>query len=339
MKKLVIYFLFSILFIINCKKDKTIISSKDDSIALSEIVYVSDIDGNSNIYTMDIDGNNKRQLTQNPDSEYRLKFSPDGNSLAYYSKISAQLELWIMHKDNQNKKKLIDISDNYNWSPKFSINGQKLLLLSNDGQSLQIINIDGTNHVTIDVSMMIPYRIRSFVFSPDGSKILFSSDKYNSGNYDICIMDINTTQIENLNLSIDTNNEIGPRYSPDGNSLVYFSEGSNYNIWSFDLSTQTQTKLTPDTTNSPFDPRYTPDGSKIVFTCEGHMGAKNNSMKILGNPSLFIMNTDGSELIQLSETGGTYSAEVIFSDSDNILYYKRDLDIYSVDLTRSFRKK
>lgn len=339
MKKVTICFTFVVLFFISCKKDKNVISNLSTNYTLSDIVYVSDNEEDWNIYTMDIDGKNKRQLTENPGLDFCPKFSPDGKSIVYHSDVNGQGGIWIMQNDKNNKRKLFEISITYSRYFDFTPDGKKILHLSNDGQVLNIINIDGTNHFTVNIRMLLPYRINPYVFSPDGSKIIFSSDQFNPGNFDICLLDLYNNQNERLVLPIDCEYEIGPRFSPDGNSIVYFSEGSNYNIFSYEMLTQYQKKLTPDTSFRPFDPIYTPDGSKIIFTADAGLNIKNKRMDPLEHLSLFIMNTDGSEILQLSEAGGTYSAEVVFSDNENVLFYKRGLEIFRVSLNYLFQEK
>jgi Tol biopolymer transport system component len=84
---------------------------------------------------------------------------------------------------------------------------------------------------------------------------------------------------------------------------------------------------------------FIPDGSKIIFTAEGILKANKNILKPCGNPSLFIMNVDGSNLIQLSESGAVYSAAVVFSDLDDQLYYLNNTDIYRVNLSTLYQEK
>jgi Tol biopolymer transport system component len=339
MKKALFYMMLSILLLVNCRKDKSVISPEINASTLSKIVYVSDSEGDMNIYTMDNDGSSKKRLTQNQDKDYRPQFSPDGKRIAYFSISGGQGGIWIMNLDGSDNKKLFDMPDIYSRFPEFTPDGEKVIHFSNDNQLFNIVNIDGTDHFTINVAIFTSNFLGPFDFSPDGSKIIFSSDWFNPGNYDLCILDLNSTHIEKLNLPIDSAYDLGPRFSPDGNYVVYFSEGKNYNIYSFDLSTNNHEKLTPDSIYYPFDPIFIPDGSKIIFTAEGLSTVNKNTEKPLGNPTLFIMNSDGSNLQQLSESGGAYSAAVVFSDLDDHLYYLRNTDIYSVDLSILYQEK
>ncbi len=121
-------------------------------------------------------------------------------------------------------------------------------------------------------------------FSPDGSKIVFSSTPSAAGKYpQIYIMDADGSSITRLGNPSATN--ITPVFSPDGRKIVFASEyQENYQIYIINTDGSNPTRLTnPPWVN--FFPSYSPDGRKIAFVSNSD-----------GLFQIYIMNADGSTL-------------------------------------------
>jgi len=132
-------------------------------------------------------------------------------------------------------------------------------------------------------------------FSPDGSKITFSSDR--DGNTKIFVMNADGTNATPL-----TNNALGdgaPRYSPDGSKIVFVSRrDDNGEIYIMNADGTGQTNLTNNSAEDTL-PSFSPDGSKITFTSERD-----------GNAEIYVMNADGTSQTRLTNNSApdTYSA-------------------------------
>jgi Tol biopolymer transport system component len=73
-------------------------------------------------------------------------------------------------------------------------------------------------------------------FSPDGSRIAFSSTR--SGNWDIYVMDRDGTNV--VQITSGSGHELHPSFSPDGTRLVYSSvggQGGQWELWTANLGT------------------------------------------------------------------------------------------------------
>ncbi len=66
---------------------------------------------------------------------------------------------------------------------------------------------------------------------------------------------------------------LGPRLSPDGRRIAFFTGGSRNDIWLYDISRDTLTRLTVQGDNSW--PSWTPDGARVTFSSSSTGGPPN----------------------------------------------------------------
>lgn len=152
-------------------------------------------------------------------------------------------------------------------------------------------------------------------WSPDGSKIAFSSDRDSepqrenkTGKLDIYVMNADGSNSIRL-----TNNEFDnsfPNWSADGSQIAFTSErDDNRDIYLMNADGSNQTRLT---TSKERDwlPRWAPAGSKIAFSSNRD-----------GNNEIYVMNTDGSGQINITNNkandwGASWapdSSQIVFS--------------------------
>jgi Tol biopolymer transport system component len=103
------------------------------------------------------------------------------------------------------------------------------------------------------------------VWSPDGTKIAFVSDRTDS-NFDIWVMDAdggNPTR-----LTDDAGLDGSPTWSPDGTKIAFASNrDGDGDIWVMNADGSAETNLS-NTTVGEGDPTWSPDGTKIAY---GHV--------------------------------------------------------------------
>lgn len=124
-------------------------------------------------------------------------------------------------------------------------------------------------------------------FSPDGSKILYTSAK--SGNEEIWVMNsdgTNKTQLTHNNAVVN----FRPRFSPSADRISFFSsmwaKGSDsLQIYTMD---PTGTNLdTVTTSGNNFDPAWSPDGTEIIYAKRGGTTSRPRSyIHIIGRNGL-----------------------------------------------------
>jgi serine/threonine-protein kinase len=124
-------------------------------------------------------------------------------------------------------------------------------------------------------------------------------------------------------LSAPPHNYVMPRVSPDGQRVVAGIEEADGQIWVYDLSRDTLTRLTFEGTNN-IDPLWTPDGKRIVF--------KGNKNRLFWQPA------DGSgppEELTKSELGPN-SVPGSFSPDGQVLAFMGNNpsdDLYTLPLS------
>ncbi len=159
-------------------------------------------------------------------------------------------------------------------------------------------------------------------WSPDGSKIVFSSNV--EDNYEIYVIDIATGRSSVLT----SNNwdDMYPVWSPDGSQIAFTSNrDSNWDVYVMDVGGKGVTRLTTAATYEG-NPTWSPDGSQIAF-----VSGRDSARDIL------VMNADGSNVQPL--TTGSTSAD--FSptwspDGDQIAFVSNrsgNPDIFVVDVS------
>ncbi|MCB0043756.1 MAG: PD40 domain-containing protein, partial [Caldilinea sp.] len=129
-------------------------------------------------------------------------------------------------------------------------------------------------------------------WSPDGSTIVFSSDRDDPTNAQLYLMDADGSNQRPL-MPFTPADYLGARWSPDGEWILFHSnlevDGVPwFNIYKVRKDGSELTDLTGSVDNS-FRPDWSPDGQRIVFTSERD-----------GNREIYVMNADGSNPVRLT---------------------------------------
>jgi len=145
------------------------------------------------IYVRDLHTGIETRLTNNAFREMTPVVSPDGSSIAYVKAEYAgdccnPVNIWIMNADGGNQHYVFGSPSCYEWVSDWGINN-KILFSKQFSYGSQpevcYINPDGSGFVRLTNNN---YYEHPACFSPDGTKILFTSTR--SGHYDLWIMDL-----------------------------------------------------------------------------------------------------------------------------------------------------
>lgn len=227
----------------------------------SRILFVSDRDGTHHeIYVMKSDGSDTKRLTNTAGESSHPKWSPDGKRIIFNSaratpdlkaEWSRQVhEIFTMNADGSDVRQVSNLKTVSTY-PSFSPDGRKIvfrsvtqtpgmnwsLTLAARNSEIFVMNADGTNPINITNSAAYD---GWGAWSPDGTKILFSSNRTGPAN----IGQLFTVNPDGTNLTQITfgpGSFVQPSWSPDGKKIYahqHWETEEFGNLVQFELATR-----------------------------------------------------------------------------------------------------
>lgn len=187
----------------------------------------------TSFHSVNSDGTNIQDLFSSNIRDF--SFSPDFKKILY-TKGGINLipaEIFIADFDGSSISKSVKLQNGF--SPVWSPDGTRIAFMNRNAGNLPfqiyVINTDGSNFIALTTATN-RHRSDNSMFpswSPDGSKIIFSSNR-EDGIWKIYIMNSDGSNIEKLN---DDGNY--PSFSPDGKKVIFTSgNGSRIYIMNID---------------------------------------------------------------------------------------------------------
>jgi len=184
------------------------------------------------LFVADADGRNLRQLTYLNRATSGPCWSPDGDKIIFTSEFeSSHAEVYVINIDGSGLCRLTD-SEFTKAYPVYSPDGRKIIyhgfihaglaqifIMNSDGSDLRQLTFEPYDHVNAK-------------FSPEGDRIIYSSAENGDTNLDV--FEMATDGSAGKNLTADSlNSDNSASYSPNGESIVYYSMDNNVgsNIW------------------------------------------------------------------------------------------------------------
>jgi len=272
----------------------------------SKIVFYSHLhDYDDEIYIINSDGSNHINLTKTLGNDNFPQFSPDGSNIVFSSDRDGNREIYLMDVNGNNQLRLTN-NDVIDHAPQFSPDGSKILFFSIDSNwayNVYTMDLDGHNlknltseslyfhfPINIDDSFNIIYWYAP-QYSPDGSKIVFTSYSYSELNIDIYIMNSDGSSQRRLTSTPGYN--FSPRFSPDGSQIVFMTHrGRNFDIYTMDLDDKNQIPLYDSKSGHAIFSQYYPDGSRILFIDDNDFCERYK---------IYIMNSNGNNPTKLTD--------------------------------------
>lgn len=186
-----------------------------------------------------------KQLTNTSGYDAEATISPKGDKIVFTSTRSGDLELWTMNIDGTAQKQ-ITFGLGYDGGAFFSPDGNKIVfrasrpkteaeieeyksllaknLVAPTNMEIYTCNVDGSDLkqvTTLGKANWAPF------FSPDGKKIIFSSNHHSERGYDFQLYMINEDGSNLEQITYESKFNAFPMFSPDGKKLIFSSNRNN----------------------------------------------------------------------------------------------------------------
>jgi Tol biopolymer transport system component len=198
------------------------------------------------IFVADLKGNIVNQLTNSPGYDAEATISPDGKKIVFTSTRNGDLDLYVCDIDGKNVKQVTN-QLGYDGGAFFSPDSKKLVfrasrpttpedikeykdllaenLVMPTNMEIYVCNIDGSDlhQLThLGKANWAPF------FTPDGKKIIFSSNHQSTKGYDFHLFLINLDGSGLEQVTTESYFNAFPMFSPDGKKLVWSSNRNNH---------------------------------------------------------------------------------------------------------------
>ncbi|HEY6386285.1 MAG TPA: hypothetical protein VIX91_11445 [Candidatus Acidoferrum sp.] len=264
-----------------------------DSVASTQIAFVSSRTGSKEVWVMDYDGANQHPLTSLRTISLMPRWSPDASRIAFtcYQPVSGVVSAQIcMYSMDAAKIISFPRFRGTNSAPAWSPDGTQLIFSSSmaGNPELYVTDINGSKPKRLTFSNG---GSTSPTWNPKtGQSVVFVSDR--GGIPKLYMMNADGTNVVTLDLP-DKGYLIDPAWSPNGQLLVFSwrRPSGNYDIYVMEPTSQQIVELTRDEGRNE-RPSWAPDGRHIVFESTR-----------TGPRQIWTMLADGSQPHQLTVDG------------------------------------
>lgn len=228
-----------------------------------------------------------------------IGFASDSKSILFESREGEQWHLFLVDLVTLGVQQLtIRSGENRygTWSP----DGSRIAFVSqrDANRDIYLINLPSDNSISISqpsTHNLTRHPGNDFapVWSPDGSKIAFVSDR--DGDQEIYVMAFDGGSPQRL--TVNESRDYSPNWSPDGSQLTFVSRrDGNYEIYSMSADGSSQRNLTHHPAeDGRGDHSWSPDGKKIAWITDRDMNGD-------ANWEIYIMDAEGESFTNLTKT-------------------------------------
>ena len=235
-----------------------------------QLLYARDLDGTA-IYLINADGTGQRRLSPTPGMDINPSWSPDGARIIYARVVelpepgkAPMTEIRIMNVDGSDDHAIFGGSS-LNAEPRWSVIDRVVFFSNMSGDFINVyaVNIDGTDlrQLTTEGNSSDP------VWSPDGMRITFGSDREGANRLNIFVMNADGSQQEQVT-DFDVPIEVGDtNWSSDGKKIAfqYGIDGKKQSdpdahaeVWTMNADGSSATSTGISCTNVGCAPRWQP---------------------------------------------------------------------------------
>jgi TolB protein len=226
--------------------------------------------GRSGVFLVNADGSGQRKLTG---AWRNANWSPDGKRLAFLGS-RENPGIYVMNADGSGARRLTHNGFSPTWSP----DGTRIAFgrksVTND---VWVMNADGSGQRLLTSQPRGANLWTVYAWSPDSERIAFTGR--HNGKPGLYVMNADGGRQRRL-----TESGGQPAWSPDGQKILFVRRGDIY-VMNADGTRQRRLTESADL------PAWSPDGAKFSFRSNRD-----------GNSEVYIMNPDGSGLVNVSQS-------------------------------------
>lgn len=288
--------------------------------------YLSEKDGTLNVFEGSVGSTTEKQLTKFTQHPVRSLSSADSGLLAF----SWDGDLYTLKPGSEPAKVNINITaDLYDGDvvKKYVNNGVSNIAVSPDGNEIALIirgdlYVTNAKYKTTKRITNTPAQERSVSFSPDGRTLVYDSDV--DGIWQLFTAKIKNDDEKEFAYATDIvieplykpeTSAMQPAFSPDGKKVAFLENRAPIRV--IDLDTKKVTTVVDGKNNYSYSDGdiefyWSPDSEWILSTYIGELGWNNSDIAI--------SRADGSETINLTESGYTDYQPKWVLDGKGVLY-------------------
>jgi len=309
-----------------------------------KIAYVSDAGGSLDIWKMNLSGRDKALLTNYPGDEYDPDWSPDGDKLVYIGEQDGEAEIYVLENGEQKEMELsyddgeadsqigkyqyLTLAVHFeipgegevhklkffiadaptfpkdltwiisNWQsgkPGDMIIASGTVKVSEDGWCVADVgNIAVPSDFVVEIEMdFVPFSIGQDTTIPMMRSYLRQMGEWKEldGNLMIRTVCVARQAVPRKVIELPGSEERNPVWSPDGSKIAFASnKNGNWDIFVVNADGTNLTQLTDSPANE-VDPTWSPDGSMIAFISDNE-----------GEGDIYVMKADGSDVVNLTNS-------------------------------------
>ncbi len=254
----------------------------------SRIAFSSRVGRFKELFVMDMDGSEITQLTNERGLALSSAWDPSGTKLVYTSFRNRVPDLFVLDVASKSARQLTKTTE-LEVGAHF-LNESEVLASRTEGADSDIVLLDLDGKVRRKLTPLNRAIDVSPVPSPDGSKVIFCSNR--GGGPQIYVMGVDGSNPQRVSF-VSSNYCTSPAWSPTGDKIAYVCRADgNFQLFVSSPDGSNAVQLTSSGTNE--DPEFSPDGRYLVFSTSSFGDGR----------SIAIMRADGSNLKQVAKSRG-----------------------------------
>ena len=255
------------------------------TLAVADLVFMSDRDGNAEIYLLAAGDTAWVNLTNHPAGDNWPAWSPDGERIAFHSTRTGNLDIWVMNADGSNARRLTH-DPAHDYLPEWSPDGTRLTFASwrtEPGDTAEQVHLYTMNADGTDQRRLFPWSPKTStgaVWAPDGRSFAVTRRR-GEGTSDILIVEADGTILRRV-----TDDDLyngSPAFSPDGTRLAFYASRADTSRIVVSGSDGTERQVVVGEGQNWY-PRWSPDGRWLVFTAAPTVGVEDD-LDVLAVPA------------------------------------------------------